>query len=119
MTSLTFYGGINEIGGNKILLEDKDTKVFFDFGKGFAEMSKPLNQMSKAIAQIVGGIGKGEVAELLTTEAFRQLFPQDKFDITTASKGTLRLDEAGSSSCGYTTTLLCRGHLTCQMVVHG
>ena len=23
MTSLTFYGGVKEIGGNKILLEDK------------------------------------------------------------------------------------------------
>jgi ribonuclease J len=31
LTSLTFYGGINEIGGNKILLEDQDTKVFLDF----------------------------------------------------------------------------------------
>jgi len=29
VTSLTFYGGVNEVGGNKILLEDKDTKVFF------------------------------------------------------------------------------------------
>lgn len=36
MTSLTFYGGVNEIGGNKILLEDKDTKVFLDFGKSFS-----------------------------------------------------------------------------------
>jgi len=35
MTSLTFYGGVNEIGGNKILLEDKDTKVFLDFGLSF------------------------------------------------------------------------------------
>lgn len=40
MTSLTFYGGVNEIGGNKILLEDKDTKVFLDFGKGFSRRSK-------------------------------------------------------------------------------
>jgi len=40
MTSLTFYGGVNEIGGNKILLEDKDTKVFLDFGKGFGRRSK-------------------------------------------------------------------------------
>ena len=32
MTSLTFYGGVNEIGGNKILLEDKGTKIFLDFG---------------------------------------------------------------------------------------
>jgi ribonuclease J len=35
-TSLTFYGGVNEIGGNKILLKDGDTKVFFDFGMSFA-----------------------------------------------------------------------------------
>jgi ribonuclease J len=32
MVSLTFYGGINEIGGNKILLEDGDRSLFLDFG---------------------------------------------------------------------------------------
>jgi len=35
MAKLTFYGGVNEIGGNKILLEDKGTKVFLDFGQSF------------------------------------------------------------------------------------
>lgn len=30
--SLTFYGGVHEIGGNKFLLEDRGTKVFLDFG---------------------------------------------------------------------------------------
>jgi len=35
-TILTFYGGVNEIGGNKILLQDRDTRVFFDFGMSFA-----------------------------------------------------------------------------------
>lgn len=34
-TTLTFYGGVNEIGGNKILLKDRDTSVFFDFGMSF------------------------------------------------------------------------------------
>ena len=34
-TTLTFYGGVNEIGGNKILLQDRDTRVFFDFGMSF------------------------------------------------------------------------------------
>jgi hypothetical protein len=29
LTNLTFYGGVNEIGDNKILLEDKDTRVTF------------------------------------------------------------------------------------------
>jgi ribonuclease J len=35
-TTLTFYGGVNEIGGNKILLRDGDVKVLFDFGMSFA-----------------------------------------------------------------------------------
>jgi len=40
MTSLTFYGGVNEIGGNKILLEDKDTRIFLDFGMSFSRKEK-------------------------------------------------------------------------------
>ena len=35
-TTLTFYGGVDEIGGNKILLQDRDTRVFLDFGMSFA-----------------------------------------------------------------------------------
>ena len=31
-TKITFYGGINEIGGNKFLIEDKGTRIFLDFG---------------------------------------------------------------------------------------
>jgi len=54
MTSITFYGGIDEIGGNKFLVEDKNTRVFLDFGmqmgkagKYFAEFLTPrgLNGM--------------------------------------------------------------------------
>jgi ribonuclease J len=37
---LTCYGGVGEIGGNKFLLEDKDTKVLLDFGTGFADGSE-------------------------------------------------------------------------------
>jgi len=32
MACLTFYGGINEIGGNKVLLEDGDRRLLLDFG---------------------------------------------------------------------------------------
>jgi ribonuclease J len=32
MVKLTFYGGVNEIGGNKILLEDGVRRLFLDFG---------------------------------------------------------------------------------------
>ena len=35
MTSLTFYGGVNEVGGNKILVEDRGTKILLDFGIAF------------------------------------------------------------------------------------
>ncbi len=36
LVNLRFYGGINEIGGNKILLEDNGTKIFLDFGMSFS-----------------------------------------------------------------------------------
>ena len=34
-TTLTFYGGVDEIGGNKVLLEDKGVRIFLDFGESF------------------------------------------------------------------------------------
>jgi len=40
LVSLQFYGGIKEIGGNKILLEDEDTKIFLDFGTSFSKRQK-------------------------------------------------------------------------------
>jgi ribonuclease J len=40
MTSITFFGGVNEIGGNKIFLEDRETKLFFDFGFSFSSARK-------------------------------------------------------------------------------
>ena len=35
MASLTFYGGVKEIGGNKILLDAGSTRLFLDFGLSF------------------------------------------------------------------------------------
>jgi ribonuclease J len=40
MVSLVFYGGVGEIGGNKILVVDGDTRILLDFGMNFAERSK-------------------------------------------------------------------------------
>lgn len=40
MTIITFYGGVNEIGGNKILLQDEDTSIFIDFGMSFGHRAK-------------------------------------------------------------------------------
>jgi hypothetical protein len=37
---LTFYGGVNEIGGNKILLQTEAVSVLLDFGRKMSEYSK-------------------------------------------------------------------------------
>src|SRR4030065_1139954 len=37
MVKLTFYGGVGEIGGNKILLEDHKGKLFLDFGYRYSK----------------------------------------------------------------------------------
>jgi len=41
---LSFYGGVQEIGGNKILLEDEDTKIFLDFGMSFSQSGKYFSE---------------------------------------------------------------------------
>ncbi|MGI0148001.1 MAG: MBL fold metallo-hydrolase, partial [Thermoplasmata archaeon] len=35
MLDLTCYGGAGEIGGNKILVEDRDARVWLDMGSTF------------------------------------------------------------------------------------
>ncbi|MFX0138045.1 MAG: MBL fold metallo-hydrolase [Candidatus Hodarchaeota archaeon] len=42
--SLTFYGGVGEIGGNKIRVKDDDTCIFFDFGKNFERERRFFDQ---------------------------------------------------------------------------
>jgi len=37
--NLTFYGGVGEIGGNKILIEDRSSRFFLDFGKNYSKES--------------------------------------------------------------------------------
>ncbi len=37
---LTFYGGVDEIGGNKILLRDNDTNVFLDFSISYSRSNE-------------------------------------------------------------------------------
>ena len=48
MTSFTFYGGVNEIGGNKILLEDQDTRLFLDFGMSFSLADQYFDRLIRA-----------------------------------------------------------------------
>ncbi|MBU5689058.1 MAG: MBL fold metallo-hydrolase [Candidatus Aenigmarchaeota archaeon] len=40
MSKITFLGGVEEIGGNKILIETKNEKFFLDFGLSFSKFGK-------------------------------------------------------------------------------
>lgn len=44
---LVFYGGVNEVGGNKILLDDNGTRIFLDFGKAFSRRAKFFEEYLK------------------------------------------------------------------------
>lgn len=54
-TKLIFYGGVKEIGGNKILLEDGDTKIFLDFGMSFSRRKLFFEEFLKP--RTANGIG--------------------------------------------------------------
>lgn len=44
MLDMDFYGGVNEIGGNKILVKDSTSSFFLDFGMGFAKANEYLSE---------------------------------------------------------------------------
>jgi len=48
MVQLTFYGGVHEIGGNKILLKDQQTHVLLDWGLSFGQMNDYYDEFLKA-----------------------------------------------------------------------
>lgn len=75
MAKITFYAGVGEIGGNKMLLEDRGTRVFIDFGmqmgrhnEYFAEFMKPRgftgmgDLMGLGLLPDVGGIYRRDYA---------------------------------------------------------
>jgi ribonuclease J len=45
MPTLTGYGGVAEIGGNKFLLEDGDCRILFDFGIAFGRQGQYFNEL--------------------------------------------------------------------------
>jgi len=44
MTKITCYGGVGEIGGNKILVEDAGTRIWLDFGMSFSRAGEYLTE---------------------------------------------------------------------------
>ena len=69
---LTFYGGVKEIGGNKILLEDRDTKIFFDFGMSFGKRGKFFEEfLTPRTANGIGDFINGFPCENIGGDASR------------------------------------------------
>jgi len=51
---LTFFGGVNKVGGNKVLLEDLgyDVRLFLDFGINTKEFSSCRKYNDKEIIEV-------------------------------------------------------------------
>ena len=52
MVNMSFYGGVHEIGGNKILIEDKGTKVFLDFGMSFGKRGRFFEEFLRSFVYV-------------------------------------------------------------------
>lgn len=44
MSTINFYGAVNEIGGNKILVKGSESSFFYDFGMGFSRANQYLSE---------------------------------------------------------------------------
>ena len=105
MTSLTFYGGVNEVGGNKILLEDQDTKIFLDFGMSFSLANKYFD-------------------EFLQPRKCNGVFDLMEFDLLPDLKGLYRCDYMEHCNCkpeekpNYDAVLLSHAHMDHSAYIH-
>jgi len=86
MVELTFYGGVDEIGGNKVLVEDGGHRLFLDFGfpyKGYKlfyeEYLKPrsgaglLDPLALGLLPPLEGLYRSDLATPGLWEQFRHL----------------------------------------------
>ena len=79
--STTCYGGINVIGGNKLLLEDGNTLLFFDFGIAFGRQQEYFNCSREQIAAWPAGQQCQRITEPL------QPWPLGRFPVAGRQSG--------------------------------
>jgi ribonuclease J len=73
MVRITCFDGVGCIGGNKILLEDGDKRLFFDFGKNFGEEGRYYEEF----LQPKPCAGLYEKMQLNLLPPFRDLYRED------------------------------------------
>jgi len=88
VASLTFHGGVNEVGGNKVLLEDRDARVFLNFGE-------PFNMGSEYFAgwlcpRAINGLG--DYFEFGLLPRLRGLYAEEQLQFTDLSYERPRFD---------------------------
>jgi len=113
MVKVTCYGGVNEIGGNQILVEDGDVKFFFDFGTPFArwnqfyeEFLRPrrsagiLDPLTMGLLPPIQGLYRADLeypqniwSQVKSRHGFR--------DLTKANISGVLLSHAHLDHCGY------------------
>jgi len=73
MVSITVYGGVCTIGGNKILLEDGDARLFFDFGTDYKVRGRYFEEYLKPRP----GVGLRDVLEMGLLPPLEGLYRDD------------------------------------------
>ncbi len=113
MVTVTCYGGVNEIGGNQILVEDGDIKFFFDFGTPFArwnrfyeEFLRPrpgagiLDPLTMGLLPPIQGLYRADLE--YPRNIWNQLKSRHGFrDLTKANISGVLLSHAHLDHCGY------------------
>jgi ribonuclease J len=78
VVTITCHGGVGEIGGNKIIVEDRDTKVLLDFGAGFSEGARYFSDR----IQPRGVNGAGDYFEFGLLPEIEGLYSEDALQNT-------------------------------------
>ncbi|MBI3859266.1 MAG: MBL fold metallo-hydrolase [Thaumarchaeota archaeon] len=85
---LTCYGGVGEIGGNKFLLQDRDTQVLLDFGTGFSDGSAYFDSVIKPR----GVNGAGDLFEFGLLPEIEGLYSEDALQNTVLKHSDPKVD---------------------------